>query len=309
MMEACHFKMPAEMARQMIEIARERDVSVGQILRDLIAQEIERAAQGRSPLTPEQRRFEALRVDLMPDVQASESWQALQARLRAKGYEMRLDDNVLALHSYPKGHRTCLASDLGLAHEDLSRRMGEAFPGRPDPASAPTGMTNGPASVPPPAASYPAPQTASPHAHETYAPQSYPQQTYQQPHYPPELHQTDPYAAAPAPGHHAPQHTPHQVLGHLAMSDAGPHVNHGAPTRTAPGGLHLSEPVRAPASLASRGTPTAHRTPQQATPATQSTARSAPNSASHSAPKPAGPERNDPRLPPSWLTAARTAAE
>jgi len=280
MMEACHFKMPAEIARQMIEIARERDVSVGQILRDLIAQEIERAAQGRSPLTPEQRRFEALRVDLMPDVQASESWQALQARLRAKGYEMRLDGNVLALHSYPKGHRTCMASDLGLAHDDLARRMGEAFPGhparasaRPDGALAGASVNAAPASSP--AAPYPDPPRP---LHEAYAPQ--PHAPHAADSHAPYAYATEPHAPQPMPGHQPPPsyHEPHHE----------PHTN------TAPGGLHLSDPARASAPPAPASTRPARKppAPQPAKAALAAT----------------GTARSDPRLPPSWLT-ARTAAE
>ena len=46
-METCHFKMHPEMSRAIIAIARVRDVTVGQILRDLVAEEIRRHHDAR----------------------------------------------------------------------------------------------------------------------------------------------------------------------------------------------------------------------------------------------------------------------
>lgn len=131
MLEICQFKMHAELKRQIIAIADARDVSVGQILRDLIAKEIDRHHRAKPPVRADERLVAPLRVRLAQDLGESENWSEMQSRLRTKGYELRAAGGGLALYTYPSGARVCKASELGFSYSRLMRRMNAPFPDHP----------------------------------------------------------------------------------------------------------------------------------------------------------------------------------
>lgn len=131
MMEPCHFKMHPEMSRAIIAIARERDVTVGQILRDLVAAEIRRHHDAKPPIRADERLIAPLRARLANCLAHPETWDAVQAALRSKGYELRAAGGGLALHAHPSGARICKASELGFSYARLMRRIGAPFPGHP----------------------------------------------------------------------------------------------------------------------------------------------------------------------------------
>ena len=131
MLEPCHFKMHTEMSRQIIAIARERDVTVGQILRDLVAKEIERHHRTSPPARADERLVAPLRARLAKDLAEGRDWNDIQARLHRKGYELRAAGGGLALHTHPAGLRVCKASDLGFSYSRLVHRLGATFPGHP----------------------------------------------------------------------------------------------------------------------------------------------------------------------------------
>lgn len=130
-MESCHFKMHPEMSRAIIAIARERDVTVGQILRDLVSTEIRRHQKARPSERTDERLVAPLRARLAPSLAHAPTWDDLQADLRRKGYDLRPAGGGLALHSHPSGERVCKASDLGFSYSRLLHRIGAPFPGHP----------------------------------------------------------------------------------------------------------------------------------------------------------------------------------
>ena len=118
--------------QQMVrEIALERDVSVGQFIRDAVSREISRARNARPPVRADERLIAPLRARLASDLADSENWIDLQGRLRARGYILRVAGGGLALHEWPDDTRLCKASELGFSYGRLMRRFGAPFPNHP----------------------------------------------------------------------------------------------------------------------------------------------------------------------------------
>jgi hypothetical protein len=130
MLERIEMKMHVEMLRAASMLARQRDITVGQLVRDLVAREIARA-HARPPIRADERLIAPLRARLADDLAHAEGWEDLQARLRAKGYVLRAAGGGLALHGGPGDRRICKASELGFSYARLMRRFGAPFPDHP----------------------------------------------------------------------------------------------------------------------------------------------------------------------------------
>lgn len=122
-------KMPQEMLRAVAGLAKARDVTVGQLIRDLLAREISRACNARPPIRADERLVAPLRARLAAALAGARDWQDLQARLMAKGYALRAAGGGLALHDRPGDRRLCKASELGFSYSRLMRRFNAPFPG------------------------------------------------------------------------------------------------------------------------------------------------------------------------------------
>ena len=110
-------------------LAAQRDVSVGQVVRAAVSDEIKRSSRNaKTPNRADEQLLAPLRALLAEDFGASRNWQDLQARLQHKGYQLREAGGGLALHSCPDGVRLCKASELGHAYGSLMRRFGQPFP-------------------------------------------------------------------------------------------------------------------------------------------------------------------------------------
>ena len=121
--------LPAEMRRAATVLARERDITLGQLVRDVLAAEIGRRHRARPPVRADERLVAPLRARLAGDLAHAVDWQDLQRRLAAKGYALREAGGGLALHEWPGGRRLCKASELGFSYSRLMRRLGRPFPG------------------------------------------------------------------------------------------------------------------------------------------------------------------------------------
>jgi len=130
MQERIEMKMHTDMLRAASQIARARDVTVGQLVRDLLAREISRA-HAKPPVRADERLVAPLRARLAPDLADAADWGDLQARLCAKGYILRAAGGGLALHDWPGERRICKASELGFSYARLMRRLRAPFPGHP----------------------------------------------------------------------------------------------------------------------------------------------------------------------------------
>lgn len=113
------------MLRAACDLARARDLTVGQVIRDALASELRKARRRRTlerSLTP-RRKAQIARV-----IAESQSWDDLDQRLKAIGARFRPAGGGLALHSFPGGEKLCTASDLGESYGALMRRFGDPFP-------------------------------------------------------------------------------------------------------------------------------------------------------------------------------------
>ncbi|MEJ6396824.1 hypothetical protein [Yoonia sp. 208BN28-4] len=112
-----------------VQMAAERDVSVGQIMRDALSREIARRRTARPPVRTDERLVAPLRARLADDLAHSTDWGDLQDRLQLRGYRLHAAGGGLALHEHPSGRRICKASELGFSYSRLMRRFAAPFPG------------------------------------------------------------------------------------------------------------------------------------------------------------------------------------
>jgi len=130
-MDSVTVKLTREMREIAERLAKSRDVSLGQVLRDALSAEVRRSvrAAARTPNRAEEQLLGPLRVLLAAEFAQAMGWADLNARLEAKGYALREAGGGLALHTHPGGLRCCKASELGHSYADLMRRFGTPFPG------------------------------------------------------------------------------------------------------------------------------------------------------------------------------------
>lgn len=124
-------RMHPEMLTALQRIAKARDVTAGQVLRDLAATEIRRQANAKPPVRADERLLAPLRARLAPDLAHARGWDDLGRRLRAKGYCLQPAGGGLALHDSPDNRRICKASELGFSYARLMHRFRAPYPGHP----------------------------------------------------------------------------------------------------------------------------------------------------------------------------------
>lgn len=123
-------KLSDPMLRAAETLARQRDITIGQLMRDALASEIRRTTRmSKTPERADETLLAPLRALLASDMAAAHGWYDLQNRLKSKGYALREAGGGLALHSHPDGARLCKASDLGASYSTLMRRFNAPFPG------------------------------------------------------------------------------------------------------------------------------------------------------------------------------------
>lgn len=122
-------KIPDPLLREACHLARARETTVGQLVRDALSAELRRARRKAG------KRLKALEVEVAPvraelagDLALAESWPDLQARLANKGYVLRPSGGGLALLRLIGGARICTASDLGPGYGRLMERFGGPMP-------------------------------------------------------------------------------------------------------------------------------------------------------------------------------------
>lgn len=124
-------KLSEEMLRAALCLAQDRDVTIGQVVRDLLTRELRRQGDPKTPVRADEALLASLQTLLARDIAQSRSWDDLATRLGQKGYAFRPAGGGLALHRAGCGTRLCKASELGFAYGTLVRRFGEAMPGHP----------------------------------------------------------------------------------------------------------------------------------------------------------------------------------
>ncbi len=127
-MESVLVKLPATTLEALNRIARQEDVSVGQIIRDALNRDFRRREKAKKPVRADERLVAPLRALLADDFAYAESWADLQSRLAGKGYSLREAGGGLCLHRL-NGERICKGSELGYGYASLMRKFQRPFPG------------------------------------------------------------------------------------------------------------------------------------------------------------------------------------
>ncbi len=127
-MESVFVKLPAPTLEALNRIARQEDVSVGQVIRDSLSRDFRRREKAKNVRRADERLVAPLRALLADDFAYAESWADLQNRLAGKGYSLREAGGGLCLH-HLNGARICKGSELGYGYASLMRKFGRPFPG------------------------------------------------------------------------------------------------------------------------------------------------------------------------------------
>lgn len=123
-------KLSAPLYQAAQRLARERDETIGRVIRDALAAEIRRESHPAKTLNrADEQLLGPLQALLAADLASASGWADLDRRLRAKGYAFHEAGGGLALHAHPGGQRLCKASELGHSYSALMRRFGRPFPG------------------------------------------------------------------------------------------------------------------------------------------------------------------------------------
>jgi len=110
-------------------MARDEDVTVGQVIRDAIDRDLRRRAAAKTAVRPDERLVAPLRALLADDFAFARGWEELQSRLVAKGYHLAESGGGLILQAHESGRKVCKASELGYSYSTLLRRFDCTFPG------------------------------------------------------------------------------------------------------------------------------------------------------------------------------------
>lgn len=124
-------KLSSPLRQEARRLASDRDISVGQLIRDVLSREIARARNAKPPVRADERLVAPLRARLAPDLAEAQNWNDLHQRLQAQGYDLRVAGGGLALHELATSRRLCKASELGFSYSRLMRRFGAPHPGHP----------------------------------------------------------------------------------------------------------------------------------------------------------------------------------
>jgi hypothetical protein len=130
-MQTVTLKLPDVMLQAAQKLAIQNDVTVGQIVRDLLVREMHNTNRAKTSGRTDEELLASLQTLLASDMGAATSWDDLERRLQANGYNLRPAGGELTLHRTSNGERLCKASELGFAYGALVRRFGEAMPGHP----------------------------------------------------------------------------------------------------------------------------------------------------------------------------------
>lgn len=127
--ETLTLKLPPATLTALRRIAAEDDVSVGQVIRAVIARDLKRRSQAKTPVRADERLVASLRALLADDFAYAKTWGELQSRIAAKGYGLAESGGGLILFDRMSGARMCKGSELGYGYASLLRCLRTPFPG------------------------------------------------------------------------------------------------------------------------------------------------------------------------------------
>ena len=130
-LETVTLKLPQNLLRDAGRVASAQDVTIGHLVRQLLAKEVDRRLNAKTPKRADEGLVAALQALLARDMAEADGWDDLEARLAPHGYELRPAGGGVTLHKTSCGTRVCKGSELGFAYRTLVRRFGAGMPGHP----------------------------------------------------------------------------------------------------------------------------------------------------------------------------------
>ncbi|MEJ1992846.1 MAG: ribbon-helix-helix protein, CopG family [Maritimibacter sp.] len=128
-METVKFKLPKEVIARLEALAREEDVTIGQLLRLAVERDLRRRESFQPHPRIDQRLLTPIKVELEREFVAAKGWTDLKDRLAGRGYSLREAGGGLALHDLVSGRFLCRTSEIGFGYPTLIRQLGGPFPG------------------------------------------------------------------------------------------------------------------------------------------------------------------------------------
>jgi hypothetical protein len=108
--------------------AADDDVSVGQLIRHAITQELRRRRTAKTAIRADERFLAPLRALLADDFAYAKDWSDLQSRLLHKGYVLAESGGGLIVLD-TLSTRICKGSEIGHGYASLLRKFDAPFPG------------------------------------------------------------------------------------------------------------------------------------------------------------------------------------
>lgn len=112
-------------------VAAERDVSVGQLLRDMIQRDMKDRIRAKTSNRADEHLVARLQRLLVPTMADATSWQDLSTRLASLNHALRPAGGGLTVHALPSGERLCKSSELGFPYARFVRKFQRPMPGHP----------------------------------------------------------------------------------------------------------------------------------------------------------------------------------
>jgi len=125
-------QLPDRLLRDAAEVASGQDVTIGHLVRQLLAKEVDRRLNPKTSNRADEGLVAALQALLARDMAEAQSWSDLAERLRRHGYELRRAGGGLVLYKSSCGTRACKASELGFPYRTLMTRFGGPLPEHPN---------------------------------------------------------------------------------------------------------------------------------------------------------------------------------
>ncbi|MEP5731553.1 MAG: hypothetical protein ABJL67_19515 [Sulfitobacter sp.] len=130
-METVTLKLPPKLLTDAARVASGQDVTIGHLVRVLLAKEVERRLNPKTPMRADEGLLAALQALLARDMAEASGWSDLAARLKPQGYELRPAGGGISLHKSSCGTRVCKGSELGFSYRTLVERFRAAMPEHP----------------------------------------------------------------------------------------------------------------------------------------------------------------------------------
>ncbi|MEM7520639.1 MAG: hypothetical protein AAF307_06330, partial [Pseudomonadota bacterium] len=130
-METVTLKLPPTLLRDAARVAQTEDVTVGHLVRLLLAKEVARRLNPKTPVRADEGLLAALQALLARDIAEATGWDDLDDRLGRHGYRFQPAGGGIALYKVSCGTRVCKGSELGFGYRNLIARFSAPMPGHP----------------------------------------------------------------------------------------------------------------------------------------------------------------------------------